>query len=86
MARTGAEDRVIDRSSTLRMMPLFRDAGIKWQERQTVDGVEWHAMGSQRERMDATVVELRGKDHWLVAVKPIKRAPQNMWLGCAAHS
>lgn len=61
MARTGAMDRVIDPRSTRRMASLLQDAGIVWQEKKSRQGVKLVAV---REDIDATVVELAGKDHW----------------------
>ena len=59
MARTGAEDRVIDPRSTRRMASLLQDAGVDWEEKRSRKGVKLVAKNA-----DATVVELAGKEHW----------------------
>ena len=59
MARTGAEDRVIDPRSTRRMASLLQDAGVDWDEKRSRKGVKLVGKNA-----DATVVELAGKEHW----------------------
>jgi hypothetical protein len=61
IARTGAIDRVIDPQSTRRMAALLQEAGIVWNERKSRQGVMLEGVG---EGVDATVVELAGKEHW----------------------
>ena len=61
MARAGAMDRVIDPRSTRRMASLLQAAGIAWQEKKSQQGSKLVASG---EGIDATVVELAGKEHW----------------------
>lgn len=61
MARTGAMDRVINPQSTRRMASLLQAAGIVWQEKKSRQGVKLVATG---EEVDATIVELAGKEHW----------------------
>ena len=60
MARTGAQDRVIDPRSTHRMAALLQQAGLTFgRGESTSQGSEWRAVNG-----DATIVELRDKEHW----------------------
>lgn len=61
IARTGAMDRVISPQSTRRMASLLQAAGIVWQEKTSRQGVKLVGIG---DTVDATVVELTGKEHW----------------------
>ena len=77
LARTGSDDRVIDPRSTRRMLALLGEAAAvsqpddsrwEWTEKKSRALTKWEAVrlsdGGDGSHVDATVVELAGKEHW----------------------